>query len=141
MARIAKATKGKKPAEIKRGPGRPKKIDTKVAASTPKLSKEALRDRVEKLERANSVLRAKGKDATKAAKIAAGRIAELEARVIDLEKRASPKPLRGRPKRSKIDPGDSVPPGVAVEDPEPMDDEAETAFENLTEHLHADTSE
>jgi hypothetical protein len=35
----------------------------------------------------------------------------------------------------EIDPGDSVPPGVAVEEPAPLDLEAETALANLEERL------
>ena len=43
---------------------------------------------------------------------------------------------RGRPPRSReIDPGDAVPPGVAVLDPEPLDAEAEAARDALEENL------
>jgi hypothetical protein len=34
-----------------------------------------------------------------------------------------------------------VPPGVAVQAPEPLDEEAETALENLTENLEANRPE
>jgi hypothetical protein len=34
-----------------------------------------------------------------------------------------------------MDPGDAVPSGVAVEEPAPLDLEAETARENLEQHL------
>ena len=42
---------------------------------------------------------------------------------------------------TEIDPGDAVPEGVAVQEPAPLDEEAETALENLTEHLKADQPE
>ena len=54
-----------------------------------------------------------------AAKRAARRSAEREA----------------EPAHREIDPGDAVPPGVAVLEPEPMDEEAEQAKENLEERL------
>ena len=153
MARTAKPTKSTPPAAVRRGPGRPRKTPaaapkTAKAVAAPKLSKEDLRLRVEKLERANATLRAKGKDATRAAKEADARIADLEAQVAQMEKKAPSKPAasptakttskRG-PKRSReIDPGDAVPPGVAVEDPEPMDEEATEAKESLEEHFHGE---
>ncbi len=34
------------------------------------------------------------------------------------------------------DPGDALPPRVAVAEPEPMHEEATKAFENLQAHLH-----
>ena len=99
--------------------------------------------RVEALERANPTLRAKSREANRAAKTAAARIAELEDQVAQLEQRlasAQPKPPPSAPARRKrrsreIDPGDAVPEGVAVQEPAPLDEEAETALENLTAHL------
>jgi hypothetical protein len=38
-------------------------------------------------------------------------------------------------------PGDAVPEGVAVQEPAPLDAEAEIALENLTEHLQANQPE
>jgi hypothetical protein len=104
---------------------------------------------VETLERANATLRTKNREANRSAKSAAARIAELEGQVAQLEKRvasaerqsassaASPRKRRSR----EIDPGDAVPPGVAVQEPAPLDEEAETALENLTEHLQANQPE
>jgi hypothetical protein len=99
---------------------------------------------VEKLERANATLRAKGREATRDAKSSAARIAELEGEVARLEKKkvasqaksaqSPPKPrtaVRGKRQSAGIDPGDAVPPGVAVQEPAPLDAEAETARENL----------
>jgi hypothetical protein len=49
------------------------------------------------------------------------------------------KPLRAKRQSREIDPGDAVPPGgvtgVAVQEPAPLDEQAETALENLEEHL------
>ena len=124
----------------------------------PKVSKDDLRAQVEKLELAHATLRAKSRDMGRAAKAATSRIAELEAEVAQLQeqaeraaaavKRAKPakaapakpiptKPASATPKsrRREIDPGDAVPPGVAVEEPEPMDEEAEAARDALEEHL------
>ena len=149
MARIATATKTTKPAPRGRKPTRratpiaaktgakaktPKapgiaavsKRASAAPAPEPKVSKEELRARLEKLERANAALRAKSREANRAAKTAAARIAELEDQVAQLERE------RG------IDPGDAVPPGVAVEEPallDALDAEAETALENLEHHL------
>jgi hypothetical protein len=120
----------------------------RVAPSAPKLSKDELRTQVEKLERANANLRAKNREGSREAKTTAARIAELAEQVARLEKqlaeqaaaaggdRAALAPKGRRQIRHReIDPGDSVPPGVAVEEPAPPDLEAETARENLEEHL------
>ena len=122
----------------------------RMAPSPPKLSKDELRAQVEKLERANVNLRAKSREANRQAKITAARIAELEEQVARLEKqlvaqtataggdRAALAPKGRRARHREIDPGDSVPPGVAVEEPAPLDLEAETALANLEEHLGDD---
>jgi hypothetical protein len=120
-----------------------------AAPSAPKVSKDELRAHVEKLEQLVASFRAKSRESNKAAKVATARIAELEAQVAQLEKTlAAPPPPVHEPKPAKlarakrrsreIDPGDAVPPGVAVEEPEPLDDEAETALENLDAHLSHD---
>jgi hypothetical protein len=105
-----------------------------------------LRAKVEKLESANATLRAKGRETSRAAKSAAARIAELEGEVARLQKKvasqaaaatrgAKPRTSASSKRRnSEIDPGDAVPPGVAVEEPAPLDAEAE-ARENLEERL------
>jgi hypothetical protein len=52
-----------------------------------------------------------------------------------------PKPVaqvRSKRQRRGVDPGDAVPPGVAVEEPAPLDEEAETIRENLEENLKAE---
>ena len=141
-----------------RKPGRPAATPAKTtargrapaparASATPKVSKDELRGQVEKLERANATLRAKGREATRDAKSSAARVAELEGEVARLEKKLAsqaksaqrpPKPrtvVRGKRRSAGIDPGDAVPPGVAVQEPAPLDAEAETARENLEEQL------
>ena len=146
------------PAE-KRKPGRPAKTLTalpqkpnmaranaKEPAALPaaKVSKDELRSQVEKLEQLVGTLRAKSRETNKAAKQAAARIAELEAQVAQLEQAAAAapdapsrptKPPRAKRQGREIDPGDAVPPGVSVQEPAPLDEEAETALENLEEHL------
>ncbi len=150
----------RKPTRPKTAPATPTTKVTKPAAApkrvpaaaptTPiaaKVSKDELRAQVEKLERANATLRAKSRETNKSAKAAAIRIAELEEQVAQFEKQAAlqsaaakkdKKPVKptGAKRQSRgVDPGDAVPPGVAVQEPEPLDNEAETALENLEEHL------
>jgi hypothetical protein len=83
MARPAKAASAKKPVTAGRKPGRPKAAPAETPAKTtkpaaaakrvataapaPKLSKDELRARVEQLERANATLRAKNREANRAA--------------------------------------------------------------------------
>jgi hypothetical protein len=63
-------------------------------------------------------------------------IAQLEKRVAAAPASSQqPKPARAKRRSREIDPGDAVPPGVAVQEPAPLDEEAETALENLEEHL------
>ena len=104
---------------------------------------------MEELQAAKTALQAKGREASRAAKLAERRISELEAKVEHLQgdaaKTAVPAAQEGEPKRSRrgrppgrknvIDPGDAVPPGVAVLDPEPMDPEAEAARDALEANL------
>ncbi len=164
MARTAKttkpATRGRKPGgaadpdvrtigSAKRAPSvtAPKR-GTRAAIPAPKVSKDALRAAVEKLGRANANLRAKNREANREAKAVAARIADLEQEVVRLERQlarqmnaeagqkgsSGPRP-RGRARSRDIDPGDAVPPGVAVEEPSGPDLEAETARGNLEKHL------
>ena len=139
MARTVKASTNKESVTAKRPPT--------VTPAAPKPSKEELRAQVEKLEHANAFLRGKQREANRTAKTSAARIAELEAQVAELERKAavstSPskrksqpaKPARVSRRASGVDPGDAVPPGVAVQEPARLDEEAETALENLEEHL------
>ena len=116
-----------------------------VPARIPPPSKGELRAQIEKLEGANAALKAKSREANRTTKAANKRIAELEAEVAQLQEQAAPPVAaptaekvvrRGRPPRSReIDPGDAVPPGVAVLDPEPLDAEAEAARDGLEEKL------
>jgi len=119
-----------------------------TALAPTKVSKDELRARIEKLERANAALRAKSRDAVREAKTAAARIAELEDQVAWRDEQlaaqgtaaghgqpSSPPKGRRRAQRREVDPGDTAPPEVAVEGSTQPDPEAETAQENLEEHL------
>ena len=132
------------------------------APAAPKPSKGELQAQVEKLERTVATLRIRSRDTVRAAKQAAARIEELEAQLAATQRRTSkpppapsrtptrtpkraaaappdPKParsVRGRRLSAEHDPGDAVPPGVAVRGSEPMDKEATAAFESLQEKLH-----
>ncbi|WP_284945659.1 hypothetical protein [Acidisoma cladoniae] len=117
-----------------------------AVAPLPKISKDDLRAQVTKLELTVTTLRAKNREANRAAKMMAAKIDELEEHAAQLEKKLasqatsatrSAKAPRVKRASRDIDPGDAVPPGVAVEDPAPMDEEAETAFENLESNLHS----
>ncbi len=104
---------------------------------------------MEQLQATKAALQAKGREASRAAKLAERRITELEAQVEQLQaeaaKTATPvveegeakRSRRGRPpgRKNAIDPGDAVPPGVAVEEPQPMDPEAEAARNALEKNL------
>lgn len=108
------------------------------------VSKGDLRAQVEKLEQTAATLRVKSREANRTNKQANARIAELEEEVARLEKQVASQSgaakrgaTRAARKSRDIDPGDAVPPGVAVQEPEPLDQEAETAKESLEEHLRA----
>lgn len=139
----------KAPAKRTKASTASKPSQTAASPAAPTLSKDELRARVEALERTNATLRIKNRDANRAAKTAAARIAELEDQVAQLEKgvalaqrQAEPSAASPRKRRRReIDPGDAVPPGVAVQAPEPLDAAAETALENLTETLEANQPE
>jgi hypothetical protein len=118
-------------------------------AVVAKASKDDLRGQVAKLERSNALLRTRNRDTNRALKAAETRVAELETQVARLEKqlaaqtpaarRSEPVPTSApksgrRAGRRAIDPGDAVPPGVAVEEPAPLDLEAESERENLEQH-------
>ena len=129
MARGVKA-KAAEPARRARRPAPLAKAQAKVAAAKqPAAGANLLRAQVEKLERANTALRTKNREANRAAKLSAARMAELEGEVARLQTQlaamsaqtqpAAP-PDRGSPTRD-IAPGDAVPPGVAPADPEPAD--------------------
>jgi chromosome segregation ATPase len=135
------ATKpGKKPESLPKA--------SPAAAAAPKPSKDELRAQVEALERTVATLKAKAKVTRIAARQADARVAQLEAEVTRLEgalakasraapakaSRAAAVRLRKQPPRER-DPGDAVPPGVAVQEPEPLDQEAEAARASLEEKL------
>ncbi len=102
---------------------------------------------MQELEAAKAALQAKGREASRAAKLSERRIAELEAQVGHLQgeagKNAPPvaqeaeakRSRRGRPpgRKNAIDPGDAMPRGVAVQ--EPMDPEAEAARHALEANM------
>ena len=132
--------------------GKPTPVAVPAAASTrvPPPSKGELRAQIDKLETANAALKAKSREANRTAKATARRIAELEEQVAQLQAEAAqpaapPAPpaaeativRRGRPpgRRKGIDPGGAVPPGVAVQDSEPLDEEAVAARDALEENL------
>ncbi len=133
-----------------------------AAAAAPKVGKGALQAQVEKLERTVATLRTRSRAAVRAAKEAAARIEELEGQLAEraqapklsaaTSRTAKPtrrpaaaaapelarpaKSARGRRLNPERDPGDAVPPGVAVQESEPMDEEATAAFDSLEATLH-----
>ena len=116
-----------------------------VPARVPLPSKGELRAHIEKLEVANAALKAKSRETNRAAKVANKRIDELETELARLQEQTARQSIapkaekvarRGRQARGReIDPGDAVPPGVAVLEPEPLDAEAEAARDALEENL------
>ena len=113
----------------------PAATPAKPPAVAPKPSKEDLRAQVETLEKTVAGLRTKNRELRKAARETTSRVAELEAEVERLQSlQAPPRPKRTR-RSAEPDPGDGVPPGVAVLEPAPLDDEAKAAQSALEEHL------
>ena len=152
MARIAKQTrtgpvatparrgrppgsKNVKPAAVDKPTGRVASAKRSVAAApAPKVSKDELRAQVDKLERGNATLRAKSREAGRAAKAAAARIEELEEQVTRLEKAAvKPKAAaastpatrapRGGRTRRQPETADAAPPTEEIGDTPAHDDE------------------
>jgi hypothetical protein len=122
-----------------KAPAAPKR-KSPVASAKQEASGADLREHLQQLENANAKLGGRQQAADRSAKILDARLSELEARMAVLEERMTrsertgEKPAR-RPRATRrsrdIDPGDSVPEGVAVQDPEPLDEEAEAALEHL----------
>ena len=145
----------KKTPTLKKAPAASKRAtSTRARATPPRGSQNDLRTRLEKLELDNKTLLDQGKEAGEATRAAAARIAQLEEQVARLESKlaaestaaehhqaAASKKSRQRTRHQEIDPGDSVPPGVAVEEPAEPDLAAETARENLEAHLGGSRSD
>ena len=145
---MARATtkRGARPAAAKapaRGRGRVAASASR-AAPAPKVSKDDLRAQIEKLERTVASLRAKNRELKRASGADAGRAEELERTVAKLERKLGTGEAEGRapapkaPRRrrkAERDPGDAVPPGVAVEDPEPPSEEDRQVLDNMNERL------
>ena len=118
-----------------------------VTATVPKPSKDELRAQVEALERTVATLKAKAKVMRAAARQADARMTELETEVTRLEgdlakagraaPAKAPRAAAARPSKQsrELDPGDAVPPGVTVQEPAPLDAEAEAARASLEENL------
>ena len=129
---------------------------SRAASTAPAMTKDELRARVEKLERANATLRSKNRELTRASQEAQDRLATVEGTLRRLERRTAaatarakpeqapeqgketapaPKPRRRSPRAEPVerDPGDAVPPGVAVETPEPLSESDEQVKEQLEE--------
>lgn len=158
MARAAKPTPTKtaptrgKPVAVATRPARklpPSPKPAAVTAAVPKPSKDELRAQVEALERTVARMKAKAKVMRAATRQADERLGELEAEVSRLESalakasrtapaetpRAAAVRARKQPTPGERDPGDGVPPGVAVQQAEPLDLEAEAALASLEERL------
>ncbi len=130
-----------------------------AASTAPAMTKDALRARVEKLERANATLRSKNRELTRASQEAQDRLATVEGTLRRLERRTAAATARAKPEKlpeqskeqaketaparkprrrspraepvAERDPGDAVPPGVAVETPEPLNESDEQVKERL----------
>ena len=147
MARTAKSGsrsggggRGGRPAGSGRGATAKAAAGTRRVVRPPNVSKGELRDQVMKLEATNARLRGKNRELGRAAKSAAARVAELEQQLAAMP-RGGARPesatasRRGRTRGRNIDPGDAVPPGVAVEEPESPDEEAIAARDRLEEQF------
>ena len=132
----------------RRAPGRPRRGAVEAAAAPPRrapaVSKDELRAQLAKAERTNATLRTKNRDLKRAANEAAERIAELEGDVNRYERRLAranraiePAPASEEQEKpgADHDPGDAVPPGVAVQEPAPLSDEDQKVRDRLDEKL------
>jgi Tfp pilus assembly protein PilX len=90
------------------------------------------------------------RDMNRAFKAANSRIADVETEIAELREQAAATQAAATPvkearapraaraaRKTTIDPGDAVPAGVAVEEPQPLDEEAQTAQDALEERLSA----
>jgi hypothetical protein len=118
MAPTAKATTNTKPVAPRKAPAKAAKASAaakRAPVATPaglKLGKDALRVEVEKLGRVNTTVRAKGKEANRAAKL----------------------PRASRQARS-VGPGDAAAARTLVPEPARLDEAAEAILEKLEEDL------
>jgi hypothetical protein len=108
-----------------------------VPARAPVISKDELRAQLEKAQATIASLRTKSREATRAAKASAARVAELEAKVAQLEKKssvhdkptspapASDKSAKPRGRRAAV----KAEPGAAIEPAEPVVAGSETPEE------------
>jgi len=108
--------------------------------ATPKPGVGDLLDRIEKLERGNLTLRSKQRDFTRVSQQLEERIGGLEEELRALGERVAtasapakgtPRRQRRRPASEERDPGDAVPSGVAVQDPEPLSSDDERVRHRL----------
>jgi hypothetical protein len=129
----------KAPMKPAKAPALPKR-KSPVASAKQEAPANDFQEHLKELEKANAKLRGRQQAADRSAKILEVRLSELEARLAVLEERIMQSERTGekvarRPRTTRrsrdIDPGDSVPEGVAVQDPEPLDEEAEAALEHL----------
>jgi hypothetical protein len=132
----------------RRAPGRPRRGAAEPVSAAPRrapaVSKDELRAQLAKAERTNATLRTKNRDLKRAASEAAERIAELEREVSRHERRLAranratePAPASEEQEEPAADhdPGDAVPPGVAVQEPAPLSDEDQKVRDSLEEKL------
>ena len=144
--RTAAKTPGVPPKATRPTPASSRRNATPPVLQKPMVSKDDLRAQVAKLENTIATLRTRSRKLTRSAKQASARIAELETQLASTQ--AATPPVAGKPakaargtraatgsRRRPIDPGDAVPPGVAVMEPEPPDEEARAAKDALTSHL------
>jgi hypothetical protein len=114
-----------------------------AAAAPPKVSKDALRAQVAKLERTNASLRTRNKELKQTVEAAAERIAQLESELSRHEKRAANEAAPARAgkmpgrrvaetrEQSDGNPDDAPPPGVAVQ----LDEEDRKVVEHQTDEV------
>jgi hypothetical protein len=118
-------------------------VNTTARSATERSVRDELPARVEKLERANVTLRAAQRNSQRIAADMAERLSELQDKIDQIESTIATRGAEADPGRAADevsgegdhDPGDSVPPGVAVSEPEPPRDEDRRILEHLNEEL------
>jgi hypothetical protein len=112
-------------------------VNTTARSATERSVRDELPARVEKLERANVTLRAAQRNSQRIAAEMAERLSELQDKIDQVESTIATRGAEADPGSGEgdHDPGDSVPPGVAVSEPEPPRDEDRRILEHLNEEL------
>jgi uncharacterized coiled-coil protein SlyX len=109
------------------------KTNSRSAAMNP--SRNELESRLEKLERTNATLAAAQRDLRRTATETAERLSDLQDKVDQLETKVAAFGTQQADDGAVHDPGDAVPPGVGVAEPDEPSEQDRRVFEHMNEKL------